>query len=428
MINYSISQLVKRNERKIDQTLRETLLNFYQPFRSIPTILHKPLENNLKKYKIYSVVIEFEPQSYDHGIREIKTTSCKNLKEFPMITCCSAKMSLNNLEQLLDNCKAIKKVYHDREFTALLDVVTPTIGSNTLHQSEYTGLGKTIAIIDTGIHPHDDIKDRITGFVDLIGGKTEPYDDNGHGTHCAGDAAGNGLSSIDRKYIAPAPEAKLVGVKVLDKRGAGSLSTVIQGIQWCTQNKEQYNIDIISLSLGSEAIESASDDPVVQAVERAWENGIVVCVAAGNSGPRNGTIASPGISPAVITVGATNDNNTIDRSDDTVAEFSSRGPTIDNFIKPDLVLPGVNIVSLRAPGSYLDRANRFARVGSNYFSLSGTSMATPICAGVVAQLLQKEPYLTPDQVKNKLLMACTDMGQPPTVQGYGYLNAVNLLH
>ncbi|MFS0672218.1 S8 family peptidase [Ornithinibacillus sp. 179-J 7C1 HS] len=427
MLDYSLNQLVKRNEKKLDLTLQNKLIQFFRPLRPIPSFLQKIIEKSIKKYKKYSVVIEFDQQSFQNGIQQVQNTNCKTFLELPMVNCCSANMSIENLEQLLESCSSIKKVYYDRKITALLDVATPAIGSSTLHQSGYTGQGKTIAIVDTGIYPHSDIEDRITAFVDFINGQVDPYDDNGHGTHCAGDAAGSGLSSNHIKYMGPAPEANLVGIKVLDKSGAGTLSTVIQGIQWCVENKAQYNIDIISLSLGSDAVEPAREDPVVQAVERAWDSGIVVCVAAGNSGPSNGTIASPGISPTVITVGATDDKSTIDRSDDTVANFSSRGPTIDGINKPDLVTPGVNIISLRSPGSYLDYTNRISRVDANYISLSGTSMATPICAGIVAQLLQKEPYLTPNEVKEKLINACTDMGQPPNVQGNGYLNAENLL-
>jgi serine protease AprX len=310
--------------------------------------------------------------------------------------------------------------------TTLLDVATPAIYSDQLKENGLTGKDVTIAVIDTGIHPHQDIEGRIKGFKDFVKNRTAPYDDNGHGTHCAGDAASNGSAS-NGKYQGPAPEANLVGVKVLDKMGSGSLSTVISGVEWCIQNQSQLNINILSLSLGSNATQPAEDDPVVRAVESAWDSGMVVCVAAGNSGPDEGTIASPGISPKVITVGAAEDKNTVDRSDDMIADFSSRGPTIDGLVKPDLVTPGVNIVSLRSPGSFLDKTNLGARVDTNYVSLSGTSMATPICAGVVAQLLQNQPNLTPDQVKQLLINACEDMGQPPNVQGHGYLNAANLI-
>lgn len=330
------------------------------------------------------------------------------------------------MEHLVDNCNHIKKVHYDRKVTTLLDTATPAINADQLKAKDLTGKDVTIAIIDTGIHPHGDLDGRIKGFKDFIKDKSNPYDDNGHGTHCAGDAAGDGSLS-NGKYQGPAPDTNLVGVKVLDKMGSGSLSTVIAGIEWCIQNQSNYTINVLSLSLGSDALESAEDDPVVKAVEMAWDNGMVVCVAGGNAGPDPQTIGSPGISPKVITVGAADDNNTVERSDDAVADFSSRGPTIDGLTKPDLLTPGVNIVSLRAPNSFLDKINKAARVDTNYSSLSGTSMATPICAGVVAQLLQSDPDLTPDQVKERLMNACEDLGQPSNVQGSGYLNAANLL-
>lgn len=426
MLGFSMILLVRRMGGKLDQDMRQELVQFYHPFRKIPCFLHRPYEFIWKKAKRLPVIIEFDQDTFELGINDVKNTKCPTLHPFPSISSCATKLSLEKIEHLLVNCCHIKKIYYDKKVTILLDVASPTIHSTELKQSGFTGKDVTIAVIDTGIYPHNDLKGRIKGFKDIINNRTAPYDDNGHGTHCAGDAAGNGLSSGE-KYQGPASEANLVGVKVLDKMGSGSLSTVIAGIDWCIQNQSQLNIDILSLSLGSTATQSAEEDPVVKAVEKAWDNGLVVCVAAGNSGPTQQTIASPGISPKVITVGAANDNNTVDRTDDTVADFSSRGPTIDGLTKPDLLTPGVNIISLRSPRSFLDKSNPAARVDSNYFSLSGTSMATPICAGVVAQLLQKEPTLTPDQVKQRLISACEDMGQPPNVQGHGYLDAANLL-
>ncbi len=418
--------LVRRNGKKMDKKIRQEMIHFYRPFRNIPCFLQSPIERVRKKTKKLPVVIKFEPGSFVSGLNDVKKTKCKSLHEYPSISCCSAKLSVENIEHLVKNCSHIKKVYYDRKMTTLLDTASPAINSGLLKDNGLTGEGVTIAVIDTGIHPHEDLKGRIIGFADFINGRNNPYDDNGHGTHCAGDAAGNGSLS-DGKYQGPAPDANLVGVKVLDKMGTGSLSTVIEGIDWCIQNQAEYNINILSLSLGSDAMESAEDDPVVNAVETAWDNGMVVCVAAGNSGPAEQTIASPGISPKVITVGAADDTNTVERSDDSVADFSSRGPTIDGLTKPDLLTPGVEIISLRAPNSFLDKTNKKARVDGNYMSLSGTSMATPICAGVVAQLLQSASDFTPDQVKEQLMNACEDLGQSPNVQGAGYLNAAILI-
>lgn len=426
MLGFSVIQLVRRNGHKLDKNIRQELLQIYSPFRNIPCFLHRPIEYVSKKRKKLPLVIEFEADCFEEGINDVRNTNSGKLNQYPSISCCSTKLSIEKIEHLLDNCSHIKKIYYDRKVTALLDTATPSIRSDQLQQTGLTGKDVTIAVIDTGIHPHEDLQGRIIGFKDFINNRTAPYDDNGHGTHCAGDAAGNGTLS-GGKYKGPAPEANLVGVKVLDKMGSGSLSTVISGVDWCIQNQAQLNIDILSLSLGSDAQQSAEDDPVVRAVEKAWDNGMVVCVAAGNSGPQPSTIASPGISPKAITVGAADDRNTVDRSDDIVADFSSRGPTIDGLMKPDLVTPGVNIISLRAPRSFLDKTNSSARVDSNYISLSGTSMATPICAGVVAQMLQRNPNQSPDNIKLQLINACEDMGQDPNIQGNGYLNAAKLL-
>ncbi|WP_404331947.1 S8 family peptidase [Mesobacillus maritimus] len=426
MFSFSVIQLVRRMGHKLDKNIREELVQMYSLFPSLPCFLHRPVEFFTKKVKKLPLVIEFEENCFDLGVNDVKKTKYRTLHEHPSISCCSTKLSVEDIEHLLNTCSHIKKVYYDRKVTALLDTATPAIHSDQLQQSGLTGKDVTIAVIDTGIYSHQDLQGRIIGFKDFINNRTTPYDDNGHGTHCAGDAAGNGASS-GGKYVGPAPEANLVGVKVLDKLGSGSLSTVISGVDWCIQNQSQFNINILSLSLGSDARQSAEDDPVVKAVEKAWDNGMVVCVAAGNSGPTSSTVASPGISPKVITVGAANDYNSVDRSDDGVADFSSRGPTIDGLMKPDLVTPGVNIISLRAPGSFLDKTNASARVDTNYFSLSGTSMATPICAGVVAQMLQNNPNQSPDDVKLKLIQACDDMGRDEYTQGNGYLNAASLM-
>ncbi|WP_156291662.1 S8 family peptidase [Oceanobacillus salinisoli] len=426
MLEFSMIQLVRKNGQKLDKEIQREFVKFYRPFRFIPCFFQSTFERIRKKAKKLSVLIEFEPDLYETGINDVKNSKCSNFRELSSISCCSAKMSVETIESLLNQCKSIKKIHYDRRVNALLDVASPAVRADQLKQSGLTGKDVTIAIIDTGIHPHQDLENRIVAFQDFINNRNTPYDDNGHGTHCAGDAAGNGSLS-NGAYQGPAPEANVVGVKVLDNIGAGSLSTVIAGIEWCIQNQSTLGIDVLSLSLGSTAVESAENDPVVRAVEAAWDRGMTVCVAAGNSGPSQGTIASPGISPKVVTVGAANEQNTLNRTDDTVASFSSRGPTIDGITKPDLITPGENIISLRAPNSYLDRTNKYARVGSNYFSLSGTSMSTPICAGVVAQLLERNPNLTPNEIKERLINACEDIGNSPNAQGHGYLDASLLI-
>lgn len=436
MFGFSMMQTTRRFAKKLDHNLRHQFIQLYRPFRYTPCFLHRPLESLLKRWRKYKVIIEFlDEEAFDLGVKHVKTlTSGKrrnHLKhEFSTISSCAAELTASTIEDLLFHSAYVKKIHLDREVEALLNVASPAIKAKRFNRRGLTGKDITIAVVDTGISPHPDLTtptNRIIAFKDFVKNKSNPYDDNGHGTHCAGDAAGNGHAS-GGKYSGPAPQANLVGVKVLSRTGSGSLSTVIAGVEWCIKNKKKYSIDIITMSLGSKAQQSSQDDPVVKAVEKAWDNGIVVCVAAGNGGPDKGTISSPGISPKVITVGAFDDQNTVEHSDDKIADFSSRGPTIDGIVKPDLLSPGVNIISLRVKGSYLDKTMKSARVGKDYFSLSGTSMATPICAGSAALLLQTNPKAAPDKIKTFLRNGAMKGSLPPNDEGQGYLNVKNSLN
>lgn len=427
-------QMVRAHADKLDHPLREKILNLYKPFKWTPCFLHNLFEGALKKSRKFSVIIEFEDGCYDTGCQEVEGVMKQHMRNrirhhFSRVSCCSADMTPNGLEGVLSSCNHIKRVYLNTEVRALLNVGVPSANAKKIVRNgkELTGSGVKIAVIDTGIHQHPDLGDRIKGFVDFINNRAEAYDDNGHGTHCAGCAA-----SASAQYAGPAPGADLIGVKVLDKLGSGSLETVMRGVEWCIQYNEDENnpdkIDIISMSLGSAAqnYRSENDDPMVKIVEDAWARGIVVCVAAGNSGPRPNTISSPGISNEVITVGALDDRNTVDKEDDDVASFSSRGQTLYRVDKPDILAPGVNIISLRSPNSYLDKLQKSNRVGNDYFTLSGTSMATPLCAGIVALIKEANPNLPPVEIKKRLLNG-TDKwkGQDYNTYGAGYINGDN---
>lgn len=346
------------------------------------------------------------------AIERCREGSCNTVDgELRLTESVFGKLSPATIRELLDH-EAVGKVFYDRPVKALLDVAGKFTGARDVQMEEgLSGEGITIAVLDTGIHPHPDLiqpDSRIDAFVDFINEESQPYDDQGHGTHCAGDAAGNGHAS-EGLYTAPAPGARLIGLKVLDKNGGGRLSTVIQGVEWCVENREQHAIRILSMSLGAPAYESHRDDPLCQAVEIAWHHGIAVFVAAGNEGPESGTIGTPGISPTVITVGAVDDRDTEEVSDDEKAPFSSRGPTVDDWVKPDLYAPGTSIVSLSVPGSPLEKQYPESRVGEHYIRLSGTSMATPFCAGVAALLLEANPRLSPNDIKGILMQTARPM-------------------
>ncbi|MBG9577400.1 S8 family peptidase [Cytobacillus firmus] len=441
MFGFSMIQMVRTHADKLDLQLRQDLIHLYTPFKWTPCFLHSPLEKVLKRTKSFPVVVEFKKGcSFTDAVEECHAVSQRHFKakvnrSFSSISCCSMDMTPAALDDLLTSCSHIHKIHYDRSVQALLDVATPSVeAGEALRESNLlTGQDVTIAVIDTGVYPHQDIGDRLKHFKDFINNRTTAYDDNGHGTHCAGDAAGDGTGS-GGIYRGPAPNANIIGVKVLDKLGSGSLSTVMAGVQWCIEYnrapENQPKIDIISMSLGSSPVGDPEDDMMVKAVNAAWDAGIVVCAAAGNSGPNFGTIASPGISEKVITAGAMDDRNTSVREGDIIANFSSRGTLSSQLIKPDVVAPGVNIISLRSPNSYLDKLQKSARVGTEYFSLSGTSMATPICARVAALILESNRQLSPDQVKNKLMTGAETWGNPQTennkyIYGAGYISAKN---
>lgn len=335
-------------------------------------------------------------------------------------------MSVEDLKDLI-NHPHITKVFLDREIRALLDTAVPTVQSDRLWKDDYTGKGITIAFLDSGIYPHPDFiqpVNRIVVFKNFINKHiSTPYDDNGHGTHCAGAAAGNGYCSAG-KYKGPAYEATIAALKILDKMGKGKASRAIQAMEWCLLNKEKYNIKIVSISFGASASESYRNDPLCQAAEKLWKEGIVVCTAAGNDGPENKTINTPGIHPALITVGASDDKDTPAPGDDSAADFSSRGPTLDGLTKPDFLIPGTDIISARARGSFLDITTDSV-VDDWYLSLSGTSMAAPICAGIAAQLLEAHPHLMPSEVKERLAASCRKItAVDANIQGHGCVDAV----
>jgi serine protease AprX len=294
-------------------------------------------------------------------------------------------------------------------------------------------------VIDSGIHGVEDLKDaqgqnRILYNLDSLGGGAD--DQYGHGTHVAGIIGGNGKNSIcsncDVTIRGIAPSVNIINFHALGQAGQGTDSSVIGAINKAIALKDQYNIRVMNLSLGRPVYESYALDPLCKAVEAAWKAGIVVVVAAGNDGRTNyatyngyGSITAPGNDPFVITIGAMNTKGTADRSDDVMTSYSSKGPTaIDHIVKPDLVAPGNRVVSLqtggylqknypgnRPPVSYYQTSTSTGPSGK-YFMLSGTSMATAVVSGGAALLLQKNPALTPDQVK-MLLMKTAYRNFPP---------------
>jgi len=352
-------------------------------------------------------------------------------------------------------------------------------------EKAFRGEGVTIAVLDSGIGAHPDLGERFIGQIDFVQGEPIPYDDNGHGIHVGVTAAGDG--SMNELFAGPAQKANVISMKVLSGEGSGKTSDIIKAIQTAVEMKDELNIKVINMSLGGPASKNGESDPINQAIKAAKEAGITVVVAAGNDGPDRKTVGSPGNSLNAITVGAIDDNNTEDLSDDKPAEFSSRGPTPDGITKPDVMAPGVTIMAGRThqsesaqmanrmnmmhesirfldemPFEQLQKAPNalFNAIGIGdetaekiklfepisdmvfealseatakmpqtddglYLGMSGTSMATPIVAGVVAQLYSANADLTPDQVQEILTTTADKLPDGrlgANTQGHGVIN------
>jgi subtilisin family serine protease len=390
----------------------------------------KSKKKNLEK--IYEVKllnhkndIEKTHESAKREIRKIlKTNNPRDLKirEFKNIYNGISVSIPEGMVDKFENLPSVKKIYPDLKVSLLLNNSVPSIGANilwTFNDSQnmtITGKNITISIIDTGVdYTHVDLGNcdqaeflagncsKVIGGYDFINADNDPMDDHTHGTHCAGIAAGNGtLKGV-------APDAKILAYKVLNYAGYGFTSDIIAAIEMAVDN----NTDVISLSLGSEG---TPEDPLSKAVDNAVDSGVVVAVAAGNTGPTYETIACPGVARKAITVGASNGTNG-------VAYFSSRGPVTwgDNItLKPEIVAPGDHICSAQWQSEY----SEYLCIDEEHINISGTSMATPHVAGLAALLKQSHPDWNPEKIKSALMLSSNDLGEEIIIQGTGLVDAV----
>lgn len=278
------------------------------------------------------------------------------------------------------------------------------ISVEKFYRQNIYGNGVSVVVIDTGISHSLDFcvpKMRIKHFEDLVLLKKEPYDDNGHGTFVSGIIAGNGLLSCG-EYAGVAPKCDLIVLKALNAKGEGDYESILKAMQWVVKNKRKFNIRVVCMSFGSAVIEN--NDALCVGANALWNNGIVVVAAGGNDGPDYNTITSPGRANKIITVGAL---DSLDKVVE-VAPFSSRGDASQRFVKPDILAPGTNIISTSH------------KLGEqNYTVMSGTSVATPIIAGVCVLFCQKYPHATPDMIKSLLFKNAYDIGANKYCQGKG---------
>jgi subtilisin family serine protease len=381
----------------------------------------------------YEVTVKSAYENFNSKMLELPVSMIKELAAFKEV----AYISLDRNLEMLGHIEAA---------TGVSDMRRQSGNSNL------KGAGIGIAIIDSGIYNHHNAfegndNSRIRANVDFTGQSGASSDPYGHGSHVAGLAAGLSGNGIANAYAGIAPGANLVNLRVLDAQGRGTTSALLSALDWVMTNRTRYNIRVVNMSLGSLAVDSYTNDPVCRAVRRLVDAGVVCVVAAGNNGKDGngqkvyGLIHSPGNEPSAITVGAVNTYGTDVRSDDTIATYSSRGPTrsywtdtagqkyYDNLIKPDLVAPGNRLVSVQSDNNLIIRshpeldATRTSDEEKDMMFLSGTSMATPVVSGAAALMLQANPSLTPNLVKTILMYTAQPIaGFNMFEQGAGELN------
>lgn len=285
----------------------------------------------------------------------------------------------------------------------------------------YTGRNITVAVLDTGIARHPDFGGRIVGFCDFVNGRAGLYDDDSHGTHVCGILAGDGSLS-GGKYRGIAPQCSLVVGKVLNGSGDGTIEHMLRGIEWILQNRKNWNIRILNISIGlGLELKSSQKETLISGVEEAWVQGLVVVAAAGNAGPRPGSLSPIGNSKKVLTVGC-NEGGYFGERNSLCEHYSGREAADAGLRKPDIVAPGTDIVSCNS------RVRRTLHGWQNaYMAKSGTSMSTPIISGAAALCLEKCPDAVNSEVKRRMIYTATDLREPWYKQGWGMINIERML-
>lgn len=290
-----------------------------------------------------------------------------------------------------------------------MERILESICASYAYERGFFGRGIGVAVLDTGIYPHQDLQNRIIYFKDYVKNRKSPYDDNGHGTHISGII---GAEHESRRH-GVAPECSLLGFKVLDRGGNGLIEDTCRAVEEIIgiNRRAPRTVRIINVSVGmTAAVKPGLQKRLLDTVERAWDSGIVVIAAAGNNGPGENTITSPGISKKVITVGSMDDGWDAGKG----KGYSGRGPTAECVVKPEILMPGTNIVSC------LNRK-------SGYTRKSGTSMAVPVLSGVIALLLNAYPYLSPNEVKMRLFYGARQTGLTDSRRCWGTVSLDHLI-
>lgn len=302
-----------------------------------------------------------------------------------------------------------------------MDRVRKRIHLDEVTESRWQRSSVTIAVLDSGICRHPDLEGKCLAFKDFVNGRSTIYDDCGHGTHVCGILCGSGELS-QGKYRGIIPGARLVVGKVLNENGEGMADTMLEGLEWIWKNYKRLDIRLLNISVGIGSLKSKQKHlKLKEMLEKLWDAGVIVVCAAGNKGPADNSISAIGGSDKVITVGCYDDVCDVEEGEN-CALYSGRGSLNSTFRKPDLVAPGTGLVSCCHKVNWTKKGYEDA-----YMTQSGTSMSAPIVTGCAALLLQREPYLRNEQVKERLHYSSEDLGLAWNMQGWGMLHAKRLL-
>ena len=277
-----------------------------------------------------------------------------------------------------------------------MERVKEIVHAENVYRKGYTGRGVRVALLDTGVFTHRDLKCNIVLFKDYINYKKLSYDDNGHGTHIAGILGGM------------APNVELLVFKILDKNGNGTTETALKALDWIQRNHRRWNIKLLNFSMGYlPNTKERMQNRLIEKLENLWEDGVTIVTAAGNNGPKENTITVPGVSRKVITVGSCDDE------ENGKSSYCGRGPTNCCIVKPEILAPGTNIKSLSIKDG-------------QYIYKSGTSMAVPVVCGALALALEKKPDSKPVELKLLLYDSVSEKIKNLS-PAWGILNVDNLI-
>ncbi len=373
------------------------------------------------------LLLEFSERKYDQTVDLIKANQGEILHSINLLPLLAVQLPLEALPKVADSLY-VTKIWEDppvslQEERIFSDETTDEPMMERAHQSvshsevpvipeyNYAGKGIVVAVLDTGIFPHQDLtvpNNRIVGWQDFVNHKKSPYDDHGHGTEVAGIIAGNGNTS-GAVTKGMAPEAWLVGVKILDQEGNGRLSDMIAGLEWCVRSLPLFNIKILCLSVPVVYQEGLFADPLSRMIRLAWSKGITIFTPFET---QKVGFAVSGFSQPLISVASLNRQQALALNDKHFSNPDSSWSGLKALATPDLIAEGEKLVSLSVEGGYT--------------TCSGNTIAAAMAAGGAALLLEKWPVLGPARVRYYLTKRAKDLGLGKNLQGFGLLN-LNIL-